>query len=89
MTRNQLRERLAELIHEVWIDFWEEHKSWNCPKPEYPDYVMLPPATVARWDREAESEYSDLYSTEHQLEIADRYLEILDYYLAMNDIRSL
>ncbi len=85
MDRDELRERLGELVHDMWIEWWEEHLSWNCEKPEYPDFVILPPATVARWERTMEAQFDDLYSTEHQLEMADKVLDIVEYYLELND----
>lgn len=89
MSREELRNRLAEIVQEVWVELWGDIKSWNCDKPEYPDFVIIPPATVARLDRDTELNYLDLYSTDHQLELADKFLEVFDYYLAMNDTRSL
>lgn len=87
MTRDELRNALADLAHRVWAEWWEYQRSC-CESLEPPlksgeTAIVIPPKKLSRWDRQARTNMIDLPPGEDKsdFEIADRYLELVDAYL--------
>ena len=82
MTREELREELADLAHEVWAGWWRYQSTFGQTTPN--SSMLLAGEKVTRWSRQARTPYEDLTEQEKQSdrEIADRYMEIMDAYLA-------
>ena len=80
MTRDDLKEQIADLVHRIWAGWWDYQDA--CSERTTTGSLVIPKNKVQRWDRQAKTDYNDLSEDERfsDIEIAEQYLELIDTY---------
>lgn len=76
---DKLKEKIACLIHEQWCHWMSYLFSVSIQNDD--GSITIPTVKVQRWKRQTETNYSDLPDNEKEsdLELADRYIELLEH----------
>lgn len=91
MNRNELRHAIANLVHEVWSEWWDYQDSCSTRSVEDQGKpangaasLTIASEKVRRWDRQAGTRYGDLTPAEQtsDIEIANRYLTLVEEHVA-------
>ena len=83
--QKNLKEEVAELVHDIWMEWWKYQKTQAISlfyNEKDPESLRINPHKVTRWNRQANTPYDELSEEEQKsdLEIAERYLKIFDKY---------
>lgn len=85
MSDNELRERLADLSHQIWAD-WMRYQFSKCSNMDIlsalpPGHLIIPPWAVERWARQINTPYTGLSEQEKDSdrEQADKILRVIKH----------
>ncbi len=78
MTREELREKIADLQHQLWVD-WMEYLFDQCLAVG-DGRLEIPKWAVDRWTRQMHTPYKDLPNNEQESDrhVADKVLSLFD-----------